>query len=112
LTNPYEPPRSDRSVDPHPSIVRRALRHTAYGFGGAFVGYVLLVIFANLESWQFYTIRSAITGESAMSRITMHPADPWIKLGLFVAFIGGGIAAGIWLARRRGGTLRPGGTGE
>jgi len=76
------------------------VRNAVYGFGGALVGYVSLVIFANLESWQFYTIRSAITGESAMSRIIAHPADPWIKLGLFAAFIGGGFAAGIWLARR------------
>lgn len=30
------------------------------GFGGAFVGYVLVAIFASRESWQFYTFRSSI----------------------------------------------------
>jgi hypothetical protein len=72
----------------------------AFGFGGAFVGYIALTIFANLEAWQFYTIRRTLTGETAMSRIVAHPADRWIILGLFVSFVFGGAFSGFWVARR------------
>jgi hypothetical protein len=72
-----------------------------YGFGGAFLGYVCLTIFANLEGWQFYTIRSLVTGETAMSRIIEHPADRWVVRSLFFVFVLGGAFVGMWLARRR-----------
>ena len=76
-----------------------------FGFGGAFVGYVLLTILANMEDWQFYTIRSTITGETAMSQIVQHPADRWISLSLFIIFVFGGAFAGFWIARRRARSL-------
>jgi len=52
-----------------------------------------------MEAWQFYTIRSTLTGETAMSRIVAHPADRWIVLGLFTSFVFGGAFAGFWVAR-------------
>jgi hypothetical protein len=70
-----------------------------FGFGGAFVGYILLTILANMESWQFYTIRSTLTGETAMSQITQHPADRWIVFGLFASLVFGGAFTGFWVAR-------------
>jgi hypothetical protein len=77
-----------------------------HGFGGAFAGYAALTILANLEPWDFYTIRSALTGETAMSRIIEHPADRWIILGLFISFIFGGAFAGFWIARLNARTCR------
>jgi hypothetical protein len=71
-----------------------------FGFGGAFFGFMFLTILANMESWQFYTIRSTLTGETAMSQITQHPVDRWIVFGLFVSFIFGGAFTGFWVARR------------
>ena len=72
-----------------------------YGFVGAFVGYVILFVLANIEPWQFYTIRSTFTGERAMADIVSHPADIWICRALFIITIGGGGLAGLWLARRK-----------
>jgi len=101
LTNPYESPTTDiaeasKRAASRPSILRTAL----FGFGGAFAGYILLAILANMESWQFYTIRSTLTGETVMSQIAQHPADRWIVFGLFVSFVFGGAFAGFWVARR------------
>ena len=91
LSNPYESPRHFFRVG----------ATILYGFGGALIAYVLLTILANMESWQFYTIRCVLTGETSISRITTHWADDWIVGALFVAFIGGGTVAGLWKARRK-----------
>ena len=101
LTNPYESPTTDtaeasKRAASRPSILRTVL----FGFGGAFFGFMFLTILANMESWQFYTIRSTLTGETAMSQITQHPVDRWIVFGLFVSFIFGGAFTGFWVARR------------
>lgn len=101
LTNPYESPTTDtaeasKRAASRPSILRTVL----FGFGGAFLGFMFLTILANMESWQFYTIRSTLTGETAMSQITQHPVDRWIVFGLFVSFIFGGAFTGFWVARR------------
>lgn len=97
LTNPYGSPKSEGE-----SNARRpsALRTLVFGIGGAFIGYVALTIFANMEDFQFYSIRSTLTGESAMSEITAHPADSWIFLGLFITFVFGGALTGFGIARR------------
>ena len=98
LTNPYESPTTDtaeasKRAASRPSILRTVL----FGFGGAFLGFMFLTILANMESWQFYTIRSTLTGETAMSQITQHPVDRWIVFGLFVSFIFGGAFTGFWV---------------
>ena len=74
-----------------------------YGLGGAFLGYVLWHLLGSLEDWQYYAIRSAVTGETAMSSIIAHPADRWVVWGLFLGFIFGGTFAGFAIARRRAG---------
>jgi hypothetical protein len=103
MTNPYESPSVSSSTD---DAVRRRPRPRAgrtifYGFGGALLGYVCLTILANLEGWQFYAIRSLVTGETAMSRIIEHPADCWVVRSLFFIFVLGGTLVGMWQARRR-----------
>ena len=75
---------------------------TRYAFSalaGAFAGYMLLVVLANLEDFQFYTLRSAVTGRTAMSQIVEHPADRWIAPALFVVFLSAGAVAGVLAAR-------------
>jgi len=44
---------------------------SAAGFTGAAVGYLFLTVAANLEDWQFYTLRWVVTGRSAMSEIVL-----------------------------------------
>ena len=100
LNNPYDPPQSESNRDRSPTLLRCFARNVTFGFGGAFGGYVILVVLANMESWQFYTIRSTFTGETAMANITMHPADPWIKLAIFATCIGGGLVVGLLVGRR------------
>jgi hypothetical protein len=58
-----------------------------------------LVIAANLENWQFYSIRTFVTGKSVMSEIVIHPADRWVVPVLLVVFISLGSALGILIAR-------------
>jgi hypothetical protein len=101
LPNPYESPTTDTAEVSKLATSRpSALRTVLFGFGGAFVGYVFLTFLANMESWRFYTIRSTLTGETAMSQITQHPADRWIVSGLFVSFVFGGAFLGFLVARR------------
>jgi hypothetical protein len=104
--NPYESP----SVDVAPSRFDRqrpiAWKTVVFGLGGALIGYIFFTILANLEPWQFYTIRSFVTGKTAMSDITAHPADPWVQLGLFLGFIFGGTYVGFRIARRQRTTLQ------
>jgi hypothetical protein len=100
MINPYESPRAINSPATKVSMRPGPWRTIFYGFGGAFVGYACLTILANLEDWQFYTIRSFVTGETAMSEITQHPADRWVMHGLVFGFILGGAAVGFWLARQ------------
>jgi hypothetical protein len=73
----------------------KVLRYLLSALAGAFVGYVCLALFANLESFQFYTIRSFVTGQSAMSEIMEHPADQWVGLVIWVVFLGCGAAVGV-----------------
>jgi hypothetical protein len=75
-------------------------RYVLAGLAGAVAGYMGLTVWANLERWQFYSVRSLVTGRSAMSEIVAHPADRWVVIALFAAFIGGGAAVGILAARR------------
>ncbi len=100
MINPYESPTAINSAAAKVSSRPRSWRTILYGLGGAFLGYVGLTILANLEDWQFYTIRSFVTGEIAMSEITQHPADRWVMFSLIFGFILGGAAVGFWLARR------------
>jgi len=101
LDNPYESPRTDGKSENVSIHYPRAWHTILYGIGGAFFGYIMLTILANMEVWQFYTIRSTLTGESGMSQIVSHPADRWIVLGLFIVFVFGGACAGFWCARRK-----------
>lgn len=100
MTNPYESPRAINTAAAKAHHSPRPWRTIFYGFGGAFVGYVFLMVLANLEDWQFYTIRSFVTGETAMSKITEHPADRWVMLGLVFSFVLGGAVVGFCFARR------------
>jgi hypothetical protein len=64
------------------------------GAVGAAFSYFILVVIANLEDWQFYTLRSFITGKEAMSEIVAHPADKWVMLGLVLGVpVCGGLIA-------------------
>ena len=100
MDNSYDPP-SAESPNVGTGGGPRWWPIVLFGFGGAFAGYVLLIVLANMEDWQFYTIRSTITGETAMSQIVQHRADRWIFLLLHILFVLGGAFAGIWTARRR-----------
>lgn len=75
-----------------------AIRKAVAAIGGALVGYLCLTVMANLERWQFHSIRSWVTGKSAMSDIVAHPADQWVIPVLLVAFVCGGAACGVWIA--------------
>jgi hypothetical protein len=77
-----------------------AFRYFLAAFVGGAVGYLGLFILANVEDWQFYTIRSLVTGKIVMSEIVEHPADGWVAPVLFVTFISIGSALGILTARR------------
>jgi hypothetical protein len=81
-------------------------RYIVRGLVGAAVGFTLWIIAGNREDLSFYTIRSFVTGKTAMSEIMEHPADPWVYWGLVTVFIGGGAALGAltaWLFRPRRG---------
>lgn len=74
--------------------MRRAVTCVSAAIGGV-VGYGAFVVAANSEGWQFYTIRSFVTGRKVMSEITMHPADQWVKPMLFFLFVGVGVLGGV-----------------
>jgi len=78
-------------------LMGRAVRYILAVVGGAIAGYVALTIAANLEDWQFYSLRSLVTGRSAMSEIVDHPADRWVIPLLLAVFVGGGAVAGVLL---------------
>lgn len=99
MSNPFEPPQSEDASDQSPNPRPSAWTVIVYGVIGAFFGFVLLTVLASMESRPFYTIRSTLTGESAMSRIVAHPADDWILLGLASGFILGGTYAGFRISR-------------
>jgi hypothetical protein len=77
-----------------------ALRHGIAAAVGGATGYLCLTILANLEDWQFYTLRSLVTGKSAMYEIVDHPADAWVVPVLLVLFIFTGAASGVLVAGR------------
>ena len=99
MSNPYEPSPSEAASDQPLTPCPSAWSTILYGLGGAFVGFLFLTMLASIEVWPFYTIRSTLIGESAMSRIVAHPADRWIVLGLTSGFILVGTFAGLRLAR-------------
>jgi hypothetical protein len=103
MSNPYESPSADTSPNSAARPRPCAWQTIIFGVVGAFLGYLCLSIFANLEGWQFYTVRSLVTGETSMQGITEHPADRWVVLSLFVGFVFGGAFVGVWLTRRRAG---------
>jgi hypothetical protein len=74
-------------------------RFTLSAIAGAAVGYFCLAIAANAEDWQFYTLRSYITGRTAMSEIVHHPTDRWVMAVLLAVSILGGAVAGVLAAR-------------
>ncbi|MEQ8787000.1 MAG: hypothetical protein RIC55_11900 [Pirellulaceae bacterium] len=100
--NPYASPADDRS--PGAKAPRRpaAWRTVLYGLLGAVLGYFLLSFLAALEPWPLYTVRSLVTGVTAMSRITQHPADLWTIRSLVFTCVIVGAALGMRLARRSG----------
>jgi hypothetical protein len=67
---------------------------------GAVVGFIGIRILANLERWEFYTIRSLASGETVMSRITQHPIDRWIPLAVTILGILAGTGIGICIGAR------------
>ena len=98
--NPYESPSGNDAVAKLDHQHPRAWRTVVFGMAGSVIGYILLTILANLEQWQFYTIRSFVTGRTAMSEIVEHPADGWVQLILLLVFTFGGLYAGLRIARR------------
>jgi hypothetical protein len=85
--------------------MRTAIGYVLPGLLGAFAGFLLLTVAANLEQWQFYTIRSYATGKTVMSEIVAQPANKWIYFILYVVSIGGGVVTGVlfawWLKQGR-----------
>jgi hypothetical protein len=77
-----------------------ALRYLLSAFAGVIVGYMCLTLAANLEDWQFYTIRSLVTGKLVMSEIVAHPADRWVVPVLLAASVSLGAASGVLVAIR------------
>jgi hypothetical protein len=99
--NPYQAPTIQNEGSARPRSRPNAWRTVAFGLAGALNGYGVLTILANLEDWQFYTLRSFVTGETAMSEITQHPADWWLRMILLFSAVLGGATAGFWIARRQ-----------
>lgn len=96
--NPYESPSANVASSKLDRQSPAAWKTVLFGLGGAILGYVLLTILANLEPWQFYTIRSLVTGKTVMSEIVAHPADRWVQVALFLGFIFGGTYVGFRIA--------------
>ena len=67
---------------------------------GAALGYLACTVVANLEDFQFYTIRSWATGKTAMSDIVRHPADRWACMLMVLGPVVGGAIAAIALERQ------------
>jgi hypothetical protein len=76
-----------------------AVRYSLAALGGALAGYLSLTVMANLETWQFYTLRSLVTGRTVMSEIVEQPIDRWVVPVLLVVSVGGGAVVGMLLAR-------------
>ena len=70
-------------------MLTRAARYNLAALGSATVGYLVLVIAANLENWQFYALRSLVTGQTVQSEIVAHPAGRWVVPALPAVFVGG-----------------------
>lgn len=70
------------------------------------LGYLCLTALANCENFQFYTIRSIVTGRRAMSEIVDHPADRFVVPILFAVFVVGGAITMMWLTKRPQNRLR------
>ncbi len=80
--------------------VPKGQMHLTAALVGASVGFLCLTIAANLGEWSFYTLRSLVTGRTAMSEIVYHPADTFVVPLLLVVFVGGGAMSGVWLRKR------------
>lgn len=59
------------------------MRTITGGLVGATLGYACLTVLANAEPWPYYTIRSFVTGETAMIQIVQHPADWWVRAAMY-----------------------------
>jgi hypothetical protein len=73
----------------------RAVRAALAGAAGGICGYLACAVAANLEAYQFYTVRRWVTGESVMSSIVQHPADRWVTPAIVILFVSVGVAAGV-----------------
>lgn len=99
--NPYQAPAAENERSRRQSSRPKAWLTIAFGLGGALIGYVVLVVLANLEDRPFYSLRRLVTGEDAMSRIVVHPANWWLDIVLASFFLLGGATIGFWYARRQ-----------
>lgn len=101
MINPYQSPRLETDSHVENRFVR-ALRQILIivfsSFLGLIIGYVCFWIAANVEDWSFYTIRRLVTGETAMSKITQHPADKWIMPALLFLFCVVGTTVGFFIS--------------
>src|SRR5262249_50230051 len=90
---PRWPPTMQDSVDMQAtwravtSRIKGAIPYAVAAAVGSCIGYTACATAANLEDFQFYTIRSWATGKEAMSEIVEHPADRWIIIGLVSLFV-------------------------
>ena len=71
------------------------MRYVFAGLAGACCGYLACTVAANLEQFQFYTIRQWVTGKTAMSEIIYHPADRWIIPAIVGFFVLSGAGWGM-----------------
>jgi hypothetical protein len=62
---------------------------------GALFGYFACFVYANSEDVMYYSLRSYITGETALSKIVDHPADRWIGFIVLNLFLLCGASLGV-----------------
>ncbi|MDB5340423.1 MAG: hypothetical protein JWN70_6042 [Planctomycetaceae bacterium] len=101
MTSEPDFPASDRSLSASRIVAWRPSRTFVYALVGLFCGFMCLTVFRNLEDWPFYTIRSFVTGKTAMYDITEHPADRWVMVGLPFVFLFGGAFIGILFSKKQ-----------
>jgi hypothetical protein len=72
---------------------------------GAGSGYITCTIVANMETYQFYSLRCLATGRTEIHDIRDHPVDRWIIPIIVAVFVFGGAILGylanVWVERKK-----------
>ena len=66
---------------------------------GAGNGFFVAIVVGNFENFAFYSVRSWVTGRTAMSDIVRHAADGWIIPAIYGLLVVTGAAVAIIAAR-------------